>query len=437
MAQIPQRSNPLVDASSILSNLAPLFLGSGKSTQTVSSQSLDNGSIEKLKQILGGQDFSKGAAISDSNAAVNNAVRKVLEGNLGQIGSAQSGAGVYNSSTTQQLTNDLVSRAAAEGSQLQLNNIAKYADIQNNAANTLKGSVLNETKTTQTGPMIENPLTAVLKGVGLLAAGSLGSKALGAGSNALTGLFNSLFEDSSSGSSSDAPPNVSLGPNPFKNKSKGFGSSDSTDTSGFGAAADLITPNFSDIGKGAIDSFTPSQGASQDFAQSLNEAFGKSNSNSVINSLFGSDFGNGGGGSNGASIGSDGNSVSASFDFGSLFKGCFITTAVCDYYGFPDDCVELNTLRHFRDTYMRSTPEMQAKISQYYKEAPRIVAVLARLSSDMREQIYTEMYETYIVPALAAINSDKPAVAYSIYSSLFGFAKEIASNYVTVDQIEE
>lgn len=431
--QIPQRSNPIVDASQILSNLAPLFFGGGKQTKTVSGQSLDNGSIDKLKSILSGSDFTKGAAISDSNDAVNNAVRKILEGNLGQIGAAQSGAGVYNSSTTQQLTNDLVARAAAEGSQIKLNNIAKYADIQNNAANTLKGAVVNETQTVQQGPIIENPLTAVLKGVGLLAAGSLGSKALGAGSNAISGIFNGLFGDSSSGSSaSDAPPNVALGDNPFGNPlKKRKGGEDSFGSENVDAAS-FITPNFSDIGQSAINDFSPT-GNSQDFASSLNNAFNNSNSSGIIDSLFG---GSGGGGSGGISAGSDGNSVGVSFDFGSLFKGCFITTAVCEYHGFPDDCVELNTLRHFRDTYMRSTPEMQAKVSQYYNEAPKIVAVIAQLSGDMRSAIYEDMYHLYITPALEAIDAENPALAYEIYSALFTYAKGIATSYVTVDQIE-
>lgn len=51
---------------------------------------------------------------------------------------------------------------------------------------------------------------------------------------------------------------------------------------------------------------------------------------------------------------------------------CFITTAVCNHRGLEDDCIELETLREFRDKYLLKTPEGNALVQEYYKIAPEI-----------------------------------------------------------------
>lgn len=53
--------------------------------------------------------------------------------------------------------------------------------------------------------------------------------------------------------------------------------------------------------------------------------------------------------------------------------GCFLTTACTEAKGLPDNCIELETLRHFRDNYMMNTPDGKADIAHYYKMAPSIV----------------------------------------------------------------
>ena len=56
-------------------------------------------------------------------------------------------------------------------------------------------------------------------------------------------------------------------------------------------------------------------------------------------------------------------------------KGCcFITTACVEAQGLPDDCHELQTLRAFRDSYIRSLDNGNAMIARYYEIAPEIVA---------------------------------------------------------------
>ncbi len=55
---------------------------------------------------------------------------------------------------------------------------------------------------------------------------------------------------------------------------------------------------------------------------------------------------------------------------------CFITTAVCQSRGLPDDCAELTAFRTFRDGYLRTCPDGAALIDEYYNIAPGIVACI-------------------------------------------------------------
>ncbi|MGI6012367.1 MAG: CFI-box-CTERM domain-containing protein [Ruminococcus sp.] len=70
---------------------------------------------------------------------------------------------------------------------------------------------------------------------------------------------------------------------------------------------------------------------------------------------------------------------------------CFLTTACCEYKGLPDDCRELETLRRFRDTYLKQKPYGQEMIDCYYEDAPEIVKKLKKHPE--RVKIYNEMYE--------------------------------------------
>lgn len=54
--------------------------------------------------------------------------------------------------------------------------------------------------------------------------------------------------------------------------------------------------------------------------------------------------------------------------------GCFLTSACVNHLGKSDDCEELTTLRAFRDNYMKTTPQGQALVKEYYAVAPQIVA---------------------------------------------------------------
>jgi hypothetical protein len=55
---------------------------------------------------------------------------------------------------------------------------------------------------------------------------------------------------------------------------------------------------------------------------------------------------------------------------------CFITTACVHYYHLPDDCYQLQTLRSFRDNYLKKQKGGRELIRQYYSVAPSLVKFL-------------------------------------------------------------
>ena len=52
---------------------------------------------------------------------------------------------------------------------------------------------------------------------------------------------------------------------------------------------------------------------------------------------------------------------------------CFLTTACVRFYGLPDACYELNTLRAYRDNYLMKDAEGKALVREYYEVSPRIL----------------------------------------------------------------
>ena len=94
-------------------------------------------------------------------------------------------------------------------------------------------------------------------------------------------------------------------------------------------------------------------------------------------------------------------------------KGCFITTACCEYKGLEDDCEMLNTFRHFRDTYM--SDNYPDEIELYYSISPGIIdSVLKRKDSgEVLERTYRELLEAKIL-----IDSNQLDEAYLKYRQI-------------------
>jgi len=95
-------------------------------------------------------------------------------------------------------------------------------------------------------------------------------------------------------------------------------------------------------------------------------------------------------------------------------SNCFITTACVKYYGLKDDCYELQTLRHFRDTYLLKSSEGKRMVSKYYQVAPALVKCL---EADKRKKVlFTEIF-LQIKSACKAIEKGNFEMATTIYES--------------------
>mgnify|MGYP003307677071 CR=1 FL=1 len=100
-------------------------------------------------------------------------------------------------------------------------------------------------------------------------------------------------------------------------------------------------------------------------------------------------------------------------------SGCFLTSACTEARGLPDDCEELTILRAFRDGYMKSLPQGQAEICEYYHIAPAIVEKIRSLpnATEIFDCIYTEL----VLPCVALIRTEKNEEAYLRYREYVQF----------------
>lgn len=104
-------------------------------------------------------------------------------------------------------------------------------------------------------------------------------------------------------------------------------------------------------------------------------------------------------------------------------SSCFLTTAMCNYYGKPDDCPELNQLRQFRDTWMSLSEEGRSLISEYYEIAPHIVNAIDNDSH--HDQVY-EMIKKIIDQCINLIEDGDNVECLNAYK---GMVATLASKY--------
>ena len=71
-------------------------------------------------------------------------------------------------------------------------------------------------------------------------------------------------------------------------------------------------------------------------------------------------------------------------------SGCYFTTACTQYFGLPDNCQQLMTLRYFRDNVLSKTKSGRELITFYYQVAPPIVLKIN--SSTNPEEEYSQIF---------------------------------------------
>ena len=93
--------------------------------------------------------------------------------------------------------------------------------------------------------------------------------------------------------------------------------------------------------------------------------------------------------------------------------GCYLTSACTAARGLPDDCQELQTLRRFRDEWLKHQPDGILLIARYYEIAPKIVAAI-----DAREDkldVYESIYQELVTPCVKMIEENNFHAALELY----------------------
>ncbi|MDY3919985.1 MAG: CFI-box-CTERM domain-containing protein [Candidatus Limivivens sp.] len=94
-------------------------------------------------------------------------------------------------------------------------------------------------------------------------------------------------------------------------------------------------------------------------------------------------------------------------------KFCYITTAVCETFGKPDDCYELNLFREYRDTYLAGREDGEAIIEEYYDLAPTIVKHIDRQQN--KKEIYQNIWDVYLEPCMRMIEEARNEECMDLY----------------------
>ena len=102
--------------------------------------------------------------------------------------------------------------------------------------------------------------------------------------------------------------------------------------------------------------------------------------------------------------------------------GCYMTSACVDYMGKADDCIELETMRRFRDEKLRFMPGGKAMIKEYYEVAPGVVKAIN--ASEKKEEYYQDIYNT-ILRCMEKIEAKEDKRAVALYLGMFYKYKDL------------
>ena len=100
--------------------------------------------------------------------------------------------------------------------------------------------------------------------------------------------------------------------------------------------------------------------------------------------------------------------------------GCFLTTACVKVAGLPDNCVELQVMRSFRDKYIASLPYDAELVEDYYRTAPTIAQ---RMKADANSAVRFEALLATIRSAVTLIEAGREADALELCKEEFAALK--------------
>jgi predicted ribosomally synthesized peptide with nif11-like leader len=106
---------------------------------------------------------------------------------------------------------------------------------------------------------------------------------------------------------------------------------------------------------------------------------------------------------------------------------CFLTTACIRARGLPDDCYELETLRAYRDDWLKEQPDGPATIEEYYRIAPLIVAAID--ATPTAQATWEGLYERLVLGSVNLIEAGRYQEAHGLYR---GIVRELQARYLAL-----
>lgn len=96
--------------------------------------------------------------------------------------------------------------------------------------------------------------------------------------------------------------------------------------------------------------------------------------------------------------------------------GCYITTAICEERGEPDNGPMLTKFRLFRDHWLVHQPNGKEDIQAYYRTAPEIVRTIK--NRDDADTILEGIYQTYLKPCFDLLTQGEYEKCRAIYTAM-------------------
>jgi len=102
---------------------------------------------------------------------------------------------------------------------------------------------------------------------------------------------------------------------------------------------------------------------------------------------------------------------------------CYLTTACVMSRGLPDNCLELTTLREFRDRVLLPTSRGKKAVSEYYRLAPKIVLAVNSGDSEMAQRVWNAVY-SQVRRAMSSIRTGDFEGAFKRYEQMTARLKQ-------------
>lgn len=389
----------------ILSLLQAFSSKTGTSTISDSGSTTTSSGGSSTKQTVLSQD------------TLNAMLKSALEGSSGlaDVVNAQNKSGLYNSTTNSMLTNDLLSRLATQ--------VAVAGAPTTTTTTPDTKTTTPSTKTTQTtapaavsGTAAAGTLAGTL---GLSAAKPILDKLLGAKKSAVSAAGEAVGNSASQSTSSIAAMNGEVNPNTVEYLNgtvaeTGNVGADAIASEASAGATEPVLEAVQNTANEALGAVTDA--VSNGIVSSIADSAGSA-AVDAIGTTIGGSFVEYGGDAMAQAAADEAASVAAdeATNIGGSF--CFLTTAVCEYQQKPDNCPELETLRAFRDGWLKENHPND--ITTYYAHAPAIVRKIKALPH--AASVFDEMYYGFILPALRYIEAGKLDDAYRTYKQLYNF----------------